>query len=107
MRVRVTLVAEPDGDRFHAYCAELTSVHAVGDTEQDAFRRIRQTVKTHLRAIKHYDIPLRPASWKHPEADSLPDDHAYLRFEPTESNIQRSCASIPFTAPLVYYSRAY
>ena len=52
MRVRVTLVAEPDGDRFHAYCAELTGVHADGDTEEDAFRRIRQTVKTHLRALK-------------------------------------------------------
>ena len=52
MRVRVTLVAEPDGDRFHAYCAELTGVHADGDTEEDAFRRIRQAGKTHLQALK-------------------------------------------------------
>lgn len=60
MRVRVTLVAEPDGDRFHAYCAELTGVHADGDTEEDAFRRIEQAVKTHVRAMAHYEIPLPP-----------------------------------------------
>ena len=59
MRVRVTLVAEPDGDRFHAYCAELTGVHADGDTEEDAFRRIEQAVKTHVRAMEDYEIPLR------------------------------------------------
>ena len=58
MRVRVTLVAEPDGDRFHAYCAELAGVHADGDTEEDAFRRIRRAVKTHLRAMEHCDIAL-------------------------------------------------
>ena len=58
MRVRVTLVAEPDGERFYAYCAALAGVHADGDTEEDAFRRIRQAVKTHLRAMEHYDIPL-------------------------------------------------
>lgn len=59
MRVTVTLVAEPDGDRFHAYCAELTGVHADGDTEEDAFRRIEQAVKTHVRAMENYEIPLR------------------------------------------------
>ena len=61
MRIQVTLVAEPDGDRFHAYCAELTGIHADGDTEEDAFRRVKQAIKTHLKAMEHYEIPI-PAS---------------------------------------------
>ena len=60
MKIRVTLVAEPDGDRFHAYCAELTGIHADGDTEEDAFLRIKQAIKTHLGAMEHYEIPLPP-----------------------------------------------
>ncbi len=53
-----TLIAEPDGDRFHAYCAELTGVHADGDTEEDAFRRIEQAVRAHLRVMERYKRPL-------------------------------------------------
>ena len=60
MKIRVTLVAEPDGDRFHAYCAELTGIHADGDTEEVAFRRIKQAIKKHLGAMEHYEIPLPP-----------------------------------------------
>ena len=58
MRLRVTLVAEPDGDRVHAHCAELTGLREDGDTEKDGFRRARQAVKTHLQAMDRFDIPL-------------------------------------------------
>ena len=58
MKVRVTLVTEYDGNGFHAYCAELTSVHTDGNTKEDAFRRIRQGVNTHLQAMGHIDIHL-------------------------------------------------
>lgn len=54
----MTLIAEPDGDRFHAYCAELTGVHADGDTEEEALSRIEQAVRAHLRVMEHYEMPL-------------------------------------------------
>ena len=53
-----TLIAEPDGDRFHAYCSELTGVHADGDTEREALRRIKQAIRAHLRVMEHYEMPL-------------------------------------------------
>ena len=84
MRIRVTLVAEPDGDRFHAYCAELTGIHSDRDTEEDAFQRINRRSRHTLQQWNTTKHRYLPASWTHLQEVNLPEDPAILRFEPTE-----------------------
>ena len=39
MRIKVSVVVEPDGEGFHAYCPAFKGLHIDGATEQEAVER--------------------------------------------------------------------
>ncbi len=56
----ITLIVEPDGDRFHAYCPALKGVHAEGSTEKEACDNGIDASIAYIKSlIKHGDaVPL-------------------------------------------------
>lgn len=55
---RVQLTVEPDQDRFHGYCSDLPGVHVDGDTEEEAFERLKAAVRFHLEGLMQADAPV-------------------------------------------------
>ena len=50
----VSIIIEPDGDSFHAYCPAFKGLHTCGDTEEEALNNAVQAVAAYLRSlIKH------------------------------------------------------
>lgn len=56
----ITLIVEPDDDRFHAFCPALRGLHAEGATEEEACENAIDAAIAYLKSlIKHGDpIPL-------------------------------------------------
>ena len=56
--MRISVVIEPDGDGFHAYCPALKGLHTCGETEQEALENAKDTAIAYLRSlVKHGDLP--------------------------------------------------
>jgi predicted RNase H-like HicB family nuclease len=57
---RVSVIIEPDGDGFHAYCPALKGLHVYGDTEGEAMRNAGNAASAYFESlIKHGDpIPV-------------------------------------------------
>jgi len=69
----VTLIVEPDEDRFHAYCPALKGLHVEGATEDEACKNAADAAIAYLKSlIKHGDpIPLGiEVKEEHPAAPS-------------------------------------
>lgn len=73
----ITLIIEPDGNRFHVYCPALKGLHAEGTTVDDACKNgVDATIAYIKSLIKHGDpiplgvevkeeLPLMPPPIKH------------------------------------------
>lgn len=44
LKLQVSVVIEPDGDGYHAYCPTLKGLHAAGETEDEAVAGARAAV---------------------------------------------------------------
>ena len=58
MKIRVSIVVEPDGERFHAYCPAFQGLHIDGATEQDAVKRTCEAVEWYLDSLERHGDPL-------------------------------------------------
>jgi len=60
LEFRVSVVIEPDGEGFHAYCPALKGLHVYGDTEEEAKRNVEDAASAYFESlIKHKDpIPV-------------------------------------------------
>ena len=47
----ITLVVEPDGDGFHAWCPELKGLHAPGITQDEALANARDAAVAYLESV--------------------------------------------------------
>lgn len=59
----LTLIIEPDGDSFYAYCPDLEGLHVAAETESEACKAGLEAARVYLESlVKHGDpIPLRVA----------------------------------------------
>ena len=47
-----TVILEPDGDGFHAFCPALPGCHTCGDTLEEAMRNIREAAKAYCQSLR-------------------------------------------------------
>lgn len=58
MLLSVSVVVEPDEDRFHAYCPALKGLHVDGDTVEEALGRIPDAVDVYVASLNRHGDPL-------------------------------------------------
>lgn len=85
MKTRVTVVIEPDGEQFHAYCPALPGVHSSGPTVEEACERTIPSIERYLDFLDEQGDP-------HPVGPELDMDASkeiiHHLPNPTESTIQ-------------------
>lgn len=47
-----TVIIEPDGDGYHAFCPALPGCHTCGDTLEEAMGNIREAVKAYCESLR-------------------------------------------------------
>ena len=58
MRIRVSVVVEPDGDGFHAYCPAFEGLHIDGKTPEEALERTSDALRWYLDSLERHGDPL-------------------------------------------------
>ena len=58
MTIRVSVVVEPDGERFHAHCPAFEGLHIDGATEQEAVERTCEALAWYLDSLERHGDPL-------------------------------------------------
>ncbi len=53
-KIVVTVIIEPDDDRFHAYCPGLPGIHIDGETSDEAFKRTRPAIELYLDSMRNH-----------------------------------------------------
>ena len=61
-KVSISVIIEPDGEYFHAFCPSLTGLHTDGKTRKKAYLNARDAVIAYIRSIiKHGEVfPVEP-----------------------------------------------
>ena len=54
---RVTVVVEPDGHEFHAFCPALKGLHVFGSSESEAVENAKIAIISHLGVLEEYGQP--------------------------------------------------
>jgi predicted RNase H-like HicB family nuclease len=52
--VDVTVIMQPDGTRFHAYCPQLKGLHIDGGNEQETFNRAIHAAEIYLLSLSRH-----------------------------------------------------
>jgi predicted RNase H-like HicB family nuclease len=62
MLLKVTVIVEPDGEGFHAYCPALPGLHVGGDTEEEGLENAREAIVAYIASLlKHNEpVPIGP-----------------------------------------------
>ena len=58
MLVQVTVVVEPDGDGFHAFCPALKGLHVDGKNERETLENAKQAIEVYLDSLALHGDPL-------------------------------------------------
>ena len=58
LKLRVSVVIEPDGDGYHAYCPALKGLHAAGETQDEAVAGARAAVLAYLESMAAHGEPI-------------------------------------------------
>ena len=58
MRIKVSVVVEPDGEGFHAYCPAFKGLHIDGATEQEAVERTCKALEWYMDSLERHGDPL-------------------------------------------------
>lgn len=58
MKTRVTVVIEPDGDLFHAYCPDLPGIHVNGSSVEEACERTIPAIEWYLDFLDEQGDPI-------------------------------------------------
>ncbi len=60
-KITVTVVVEPDEDRYHAYCPALPGLHIDSESEEKAFEEVEDAIIWYLDSMKeHGELTSRP-----------------------------------------------
>ena len=58
MLLKVSVVVQPDGDGFHAYCPAFKGLHIDGGTVEETLDRTVDALQWYLNSLEKYDDPL-------------------------------------------------
>jgi predicted RNase H-like HicB family nuclease len=58
LRLQITLIIEPDGDSFHAYCPAFKGLHVDGADEKEAIRNAAQAIGVYVNSLVSHGEPL-------------------------------------------------
>ena len=58
MRIKVSVVVEQDGERFHAYCPAFEGLHIDGESEKEAIARTCKALDWYLDSLERNGDPL-------------------------------------------------
>jgi predicted RNase H-like HicB family nuclease len=58
LRLQITLILEPDGDCFHAYCPAFKGLHVDGASEKEAIRNAAHAVGVYVNSLVSNGEPL-------------------------------------------------
>ena len=53
-KIVVTVIVEPDEDRFHAYCPGLPGIHIDGKSREEAYERARPAIELYLESMREH-----------------------------------------------------
>lgn len=53
-----TIVVEPDGDAFHAFCPALKGLHTDGDTKEEACRNAGDAAIAYIESLLKHNDPI-------------------------------------------------
>lgn len=60
LTLKITVVIEPDGDAYHAYCPALEGLHVDGRTVEEAYRNAGEAARVYLASIARHgeELPI-------------------------------------------------
>jgi predicted RNase H-like HicB family nuclease len=58
LRLQFTVIIEPDGDSFHAYCPAFKGLHVDGADEREAIRNAGHAVSVYVKSLVSHGEPL-------------------------------------------------
>jgi len=58
LRLQITLIIEPDGDSFHAYCPAFKGLHVDGADEKEAIRNAANAIGVYVNSLVSHGEPL-------------------------------------------------
>jgi predicted RNase H-like HicB family nuclease len=58
LRLQITLIIEPDGDSFHAYCPAFKGLHVDGANEKEAIRNAAHAIGVYVNSLVSHGEPL-------------------------------------------------
>ncbi len=58
LRLQFTVIIEPDGDSFHAYCPAFKGLHVDGANEKEAVRNAADAVGVYVNSLVSHGEPL-------------------------------------------------
>jgi predicted RNase H-like HicB family nuclease len=58
IRLRISIIVEPDDDGFHAYCPAFKGLHADGATEKDAVANAARSAVVYVESLVAHGEPL-------------------------------------------------
>jgi predicted RNase H-like HicB family nuclease len=58
LTLKLSVILEPDGDGFHAYCPAFKGLHVDGDTEKEALRNAGNAALVYLKSLAAHQEPL-------------------------------------------------
>ena len=58
IKIKVRFFVEEDGELFHAYCPEISGLHAAGDTEEEAIDNAITAFNAYIRIAMEHDDPI-------------------------------------------------
>ena len=53
-----TIVIEPDGDGFHAFCPALKGCHTCGDTQAEALEYVQDAIIGYVASLEKHGMPI-------------------------------------------------
>lgn len=58
LRLKITIVVEPDQGEFHAYCPAFQGLHVDGGSVEEAVKHAQDAVILHLESLARHGDPL-------------------------------------------------
>ena len=58
LRLKFTVVVEPDGESFHAFCPAFKGLHVDGKTENEALRNATKAARVYVDSLAAHGEPL-------------------------------------------------
>ena len=88
VQLQITVVIEPDGQQYHAYCPALKGLHASGGTEEEAFNGAREAASMYLKSLVKHNDPI-PVSQDGGSRDA--GEKVHIPATATRRQVQVSC----------------